>query len=116
MTTDSKLTVAIRQLLVWCFDHVGAKRRYDLQGGLTLIVYIDVHNRRHVFLSRRGDVGPSEQEAKTVLAHWPEPAPAAIEWNVDQAGRFSYRWAVWDLPAAPVQLELGAMEGNAVEH
>lgn len=106
--SDSRLTAGIRQILTWCFDHPGKRRKYATPGGMTVILYIDLAGRRHVCLSRRGDVGPSLQEAKTVLAHWPEPAPAPAEvmWTPAKLGKFSVLVSIWKVPAAPQQLQL----------
>jgi hypothetical protein len=105
--SDSKLTPPIAKLLAWCFDHPTRRRKHAFAGGLSITVYIDLADRRHVMLARRGDVGPSAQEAKTVLAHWPEPVPAGIEWTPAKVKRFAILVAIWKAPVQPEQLELG---------
>lgn len=96
---ESRLTIMLREMLVWCFDHPGARRKITLAGGLSVIVYIDLKNRRHVCLMRRGAVGPSEREAKTILERWPEARPEVITWSEGRAGQFALLVSIWDRPA-----------------
>lgn len=108
VATDSKLTPRIARVLAWCFEHPTRKRKEPLPGGLSITVYVDLAERRHVCLARHGDVGPSLQEAKTVLAHWPEPVPGDVHWSPAKLGRFSVLVSIWKAPA--VQLALGREE------
>jgi len=106
MATDSKLTPKISRLLAWCFDHVTRKRKEPLPGGLSITVYVDLAGRRHVCLARKGESGPSLQEAKTVLAHWPEPVPADVHWTPGKLKNFSILISIWNAPEQVEQLTL----------
>lgn len=107
--TESELAKAIARLLDYCQRNPMRKRKWEGRSGLSITLYIDQADRRHVLLARIGQVGPSLQEARTVLAYWPEPVPAGIEWTQPtQKGRFCVLIAIWKLPAVPTQLKLGA--------
>lgn len=108
MAAESKLTPKIAKQLAWCFEHVMRRRKEELPGGLSITIYIDLAGRRHVMLARQGAVGPSQQEAATVLAHWPEPTPPASEvrWTPATLGRIKVLVSIWTLPEQAKQLEL----------
>lgn len=107
--SDSKLTAAISRLLTWCLLNRGPdhKRKHEFGHGLSITLYVDGGYRRHVLLARKGTTGPSAQEARTVLAHWPERVPAAVEWIPSQKAQFACLIAIWDPPQPVKQMALG---------
>lgn len=111
----SELTANIAKLVTWCDAHRGTahKRKWEGKQGLSITLYIDDAGRRHVLLARIGAPGPSLQEARTVLAHWPEPVPANVEWTGPVAkGRFRVLLALWKVPAQAEQLKLETSRGQ----
>lgn len=102
-------------MLRFCDAHPGQERRqtWRLTSGLTIVLYVDADGARHVLLSRENQAGPSDQEAKTVLEHWPEAVDAAVRWaRPARKGKVICMTAVWPKPAR--QLTLGDMEQEGI--
>lgn len=105
--SESDLAKAIAKLLDYCRRNPMRKRKWEGRSGLSITLYIDQAARRHVLLARVGQVGPSLQEARTVLAYWPEPVPGGIEWTGPvKKGRFCILVSLWSVPEMPKQLSL----------
>lgn len=96
--------------MAWCRHHVNQRQRIELQHGLRITAYVDAAGAAHVMLARDGDKGPSDQEARTVIAHWPEPIAGAVTWE-----RAKGRLAAWMTATLPKtnQLSLFADAGAA---
>jgi len=77
-----------------------------LANGLLIKLYIDHSGLVHVLLAREGAKGPSAQECKTVLAHWPEAVPANVGWTAFARAPYECCVAVFRPPAPPEQLSL----------
>lgn len=79
-----------------------------LSHGLTIGIYFEA-GAMHVLLSRKGETPPSAQEARTVLAKWPEPVPT-VEWKPGATKHFSFLSATWPAPKPAQQMPLGPAE------
>lgn len=118
--TDSKLTPKLALLLEWATRNPTQKRATfePLPGGLLIKVYVDHTGLRHLLLARRGDVGPSDQECQTVIAHWPEKLAAPVEWSKFDRLPYHCRAAMFR-PKPPIQtsrqMELGATQSDSRE-
>jgi hypothetical protein len=102
----SKLTPKLSVILDWCQRNPTRRRREPLAGGLVIAAYLDHTGLVHLLLSRKGDKGPSNQECRTVLAHWPEAVPAGIQWTAFARGQFQCCVAIWRPALAAEQLPL----------
>lgn len=102
----SKLSYKLAHQLAWCLEHAGKRRQESYPGGLIIILYVDLAGRRHVCLARKGATGPSDQEARTVVAHWPEPAPAGVTWSTAELRGLKVMLSLWAVPESVKQLEL----------
>ena len=108
MSGSSKLTPRLAPLLEWAQRNPERRRQFEpLAGGLLVKVRIDHTEMRHVLLARVGAKGPSDQECRTVLAHWPEPVPAGVAWTAFQRGEYQCCVAIWRPEKLGQQLELG---------
>ena len=107
---DSKLTPKLSNLLAWCQRNPGRRRQDALPGGLVIRVYLDHQGLRHVLLLRQAPgptgKGPSDQECRTVLAHWPEPVPAGVQWTAFSREPWKCCVAVWR-QAEQLQMDMG---------
>lgn len=110
--TESRLTPKLAHLLEWCRRNPTRRRKELLAGGLVIAAYIDHTGMWHLLVSRKGAAGPSEQECKTVLAHWPEPVPAGVEWTEFARGAYQCRVAIWR-PREPIQTSRQLPLGSA---
>lgn len=66
------LADVLRRLLEAATEQQPEPARYTLSGGLTISVRLAA-DLVGLQLSRAGEPGPSEQEWRTVLRHWPTP-------------------------------------------
>ncbi|MCC6192237.1 MAG: hypothetical protein IT318_24665 [Anaerolineales bacterium] len=97
--------------LAWCRRHVEQRQRIELKGGLRITVYIDGAGAAHVMLARDGAKGPSDDEARTVLAHWPEPIAGPVTWE-----RAAGRLAAWMTATLPKTNQLSLFDSPTQPH
>lgn len=98
--------------LAWARRHPDKRTRLDLANGLGITLYVDGLGDTHVLLTRPGRIGPSAQEAKTVLAHWPEPA-AGAEWTPGTSGAVTWLAATLSKPRQLTLADAGAAQKGA---